>query len=341
MKIAQIIPSLLPTGPVNVALDLTHLFREKGHEVHLFYFDEKEGAATDAEATQIRFNEKREWGHFHLIHSHGLRPDAYVRRNYKRMPPAVSTLHNYLKDDLKFQYNTLIAHAFAPVWNWACAKHKANVVLSHHMKGYYSRFWRNKNIEVIPNTRVIDLKPNTVRIEEVKKLADGKKVLGSISTINPRKGVDQVLPFLEHNPDWVYIHIGGGDIASLQAEAEKLNVSERCFFLGPKKEGWQFAAGFDVFILPSLSEGFPLSLIEAIQMGVPVVCSDIPVFREIFNENEVSRFELFNSNSLSEAVLRTYNQKDTFVQNALMRYQRDYAPEKVASEYLELYRSMI
>ncbi len=341
MKIAQIIPSLAPTGPVNVALDLTHLFREMGHEVQLFYFDEKEGAVSDSGAVQIGFNEKRDWSKFDIVHSHGLRPDVYVRRNYKQMPPAVSTLHNYLKDDLKFQYNPIIAAVFSPVWNWACARHKANVVLSRHMKSYYSRFWRNKNIEVIPNTRVIDLQPNPNRIEEIKKLAEGRKVLGSISTLNPRKGVNQVLPFLAQNPDWVYIHVGGGQLDDLKAEAAKLKVIDRCHFIGPQKQGWQYAPAFDVFILPSLSEGFPLSLIEAIQLGVPVVCSDIPVFREIFSESEVSLFTLNDTNSLSNAVLRTYAQKDNFVQNALARFQREYSPEIVAEKYLELYRSIV
>ncbi len=341
MKIAQIIPSLVPTGPVNVAMDLTQLFREKGHEVQLFYFDEKKGAISDQHAIKIGFNEKRDWNEFDIIHSHGLRPDVYVRRNYKRMPPAVSTLHNYLKDDLKFQYNPLVALVFSPIWNWACARHKANVVLSSHMKSYYSKFWKNNNIEVIPNTRVIDLTPNQNRIEEIRKLADGRKVLGSISTINPRKGVKQVLPFIAQNPDWVYVHVGGGQLDELKSEAAKLKALDRCFFLGPQKQGWQYAPAFDVFILPSISEGFPLSLIEAIQLGVPVVCSDIPVFQEIFSESEVSRFTLNDPHSLAEAVLLSYMQKDNFVQNAQARFQSDYSPEIVANKYLKLYSSIV
>lgn len=340
MKIAQIIPSLLPTGPVNVALDLSFLLRKKGHEVHVFYFDEKAGAVIGTNAERIKFREKRDWSDFDIVHSHGLRPDVYVRRFYKQMPPSLSTLHNYVKDDLKFQYSALIAAVFVPIWNWACAKHKANVCLSHHMKTYYQEFWKNKNLEVIHNTRVIDTTINQNRIEEIQSLAAGRKVLGSISTINPRKGLDQVLPFLVQNPDWVYVHIGGGDIDGLQEKAKQLKVQDRFISLGAKPKGWEYAQAFDVFALPSYSEGFPLSLIEAIQLGVPVACSNIPVFREIFSTDEVCRFELNDADSLTNAVVQAYRQKDTFVTHALTRFEKEYSADTVATKYLELYTNI-
>ena len=340
MRIAQIIPSLLPTGPVNVALDLTQLFRQQGHEVHLYYFDDKEGAVKDEEATKIGFNEKRDWSAYDVIHSHGFRPDVYVRRHYRNMPPALSTLHNYLGEDLTYQYNKWVALIFSPIWNWACSRHKTNVVLSENMKAYYQKFWRNKRIEVIPNTRVLDLTPNPQRLTEVKALAGGRHILGSVSNITARKGVEQVFPFLQAKPDWIYVHIGGGPLDELKSKAAHYQVEDRCYFMGSKPKGWQYAQAFDVFILPSYSEGFPLSLIEAIQLEVPTVCSDIPVFQEIFNEDEVCHFRLDDTQSLSEAILRAFAQKDTLVRHALARFKREYSPQIVAKKYLELYTSI-
>ncbi len=336
MKIAQIVPSLKPTGPVNVALDLAKTFRQLGHQVHFFYFDELPGAVQE-EASKITLSQPVNWDGYDVVHSHGLRPDQYIRRHYRSMPITVSTLHNYVRQELTFSYGKMVAAFFTPVWSWFCAKHDANVALSHHMKLYYFKFWRNQNLVHIPNTRIIDLKPNQERVAEVGKIAAGRKILGSVSHLTKRKGTKQIFPFLEQNKDWVYVHIGGGNTQELIKKAAYFGVEDRCFFMGAKERGWEYAAAFDVFILPSYSEGFPLSLMEAVQIGVPVVCSGLPVFNEIFSPKEICLFELENTKSLQQAVFKALTDKDELVRNAKSRFESEYHPTIVAKQYLELY----
>ena len=70
-----------------------------------------------------------------------------------------------------------------------------------------------------------------------------------------------------------------------------------------------------MYVFPSIDEGFGIPLIEALQLKVPVICSDIPIFREIADDsvlyfekqNEINLFEkmkeLIQSNKLSRKLV--------------------------------------
>lgn len=65
----------------------------------------------------------------------------------------------------------------------------------------------------------------------------------------------------------------------------------------------------DLVVLPSLYEGFGLGLIEAVSRGIPVVCSDIPAFREQITQYNLNSFvTTFRTNELEDFVKRI---KDT------------------------------
>ena len=70
-----------------------------------------------------------------------------------------------------------------------------------------------------------------------------------------------------------------------------------------------------MYVFPSVDEGFGIPLIEALKLKVPVICSDIPIFREIANDsvlyfekqNEIDLFEkmkeLIKSEELSKKLI--------------------------------------
>ena len=340
MKIAQIIPSLRPTGPVNVALDLTALLRKQKHDVCLFYFDDLEDAV-DEPAMKLRITTKYNWQQFDIVHSHGLRPDLYVRLNLKHMPKTVTTIHNYVFEDLLHTYNRLISAVFGRFWNEIRTKQDCAVVLSKDMAMYYAKRTSFKRIEIINNTRIISKAISVDRQQPIKDFASNKKIVGTVCKVTSRKGLDQVIQFLKLNHDWVFVLVGDGDLKPLLTLANELGVIERCFFMGYQSNGWEFISAFDVYVIPSISEGFPLTLIETVQLEVPVVASDINVFKEIFSKNEVSFFQLYTIEALSQAINYAYTHSKVLTSNAKARFLRDYSPEKICSDYVKLYKSLV
>ncbi len=67
--------------------------------------------------------------------------------------------------------------------------------------------------------------------------------------------------------------------AALRAQAEQLGIAERVRFLGFHEDVTALHAAADLFIFPSLSEGFGNALVEALVAGLPVVASNLPAIR--------------------------------------------------------------
>ncbi len=131
--------------------------------------------------------------------------------------------------------------------------------------------------------------PSGIRTEELARLpAPGggpPVVLGMAGTIAPEKGVGDALRAcaeLKRNSIPFRLRVAGEGSARPQFErlAAELGVAAEVEFLGAVRDMPAFYAGVDVFILPSFGEGLPLSVLEAMAAGRPVVASALPGMAE-------------------------------------------------------------
>jgi N-acetyl-alpha-D-glucosaminyl L-malate synthase BshA len=85
----------------------------------------------------------------------------------------------------------------------------------------------------------------------------------------------------------VLVMIGDGpDRVDAEAEARELGITDKVFFLGKIEAVAPLLAGADLFLLPSSSESFGLSALEALATGVPVIGSDVGGLPEVIIEGE-------------------------------------------------------
>ncbi len=89
--------------------------------------------------------------------------------------------------------------------------------------------------------------------------------------------------------------------------------------------------GTRALLLPSLAEGFGLPLAEALASGVPVICSDIPVFREV-GRDVPEYLDPLDSGAWSEAVL-DYSQADSRRRAAQLRRLPDWRPPRWSDHF--------
>src|SRR4029450_9031884 len=81
--------------------------------------------------------------------------------------------------------------------------------------------------------------------------------------------------------------IGGGDLALLlQGRAQSLGLAPRGHFLGARRDLGDLLAAMDVFVMPSLWEGLPLSMVLAMGAGVPVVATAVAGIPEVVADGE-------------------------------------------------------
>ena len=336
MKVAFIIPRLVNQGPILVVRDLVAGLQQEGVECTV---DAGNEILMDCEAYQIDFWKGRDFQDYDVVHSHGIRPDAYVylHRSKMRKCRCISTLHNYMKEDLAYQYNSWISFVLSRLWLFFLRKHDLIVVLSKHDLDYYKRWLPEKKLACVYNAKTVDKSLDLTANEKIKLLLFKKKyrLIGVNALLTQRKGIDQLIKVLTLLPDYALVVVGDGqERFNLENQAKEMGVKDRCLFLGYQLNAFRYLRYYDVYGMVSRSEGFPLSLIEAAAYGVATVCSKIPIFEETFTDKEVLFFKLEDTNSLKDAILRA----DSMIgKNFKRAYEERYTLKRMVKTYLFLY----
>lgn len=125
--------------------------------------------------------------------------------------------------------------------------------------------------------------PNGVELPKVEPAMEreGKKKLLFLGRIHPKKGLMELISgwAKSHPADWELLIAGwddGGHLAGLEQQAADLSIENSISFLGAQygNEKEALLRSVDAFILPSFSEGLPMSVLEAWSYGLPVVMTD-------------------------------------------------------------------
>lgn len=111
--------------------------------------------------------------------------------------------------------------------------------------------------------------------------ADWPVVL-TVARLEARKGLFDLIAAAAEVPDTHFAIAGDGpDRQALEARASALGVAHRIWFLGQRDDVDGLLRGCQLFVLPSWTEGLPISVLEAMRAGVPVVGTAIAGIDEL------------------------------------------------------------
>lgn len=344
MKIAYVIPSKRKFGPIIVVYELVSQLVKKGHDVTVFYFDDFQDNVFDfpCKTQKIGFWNKIKFGEYDVVHSHTFRPDMYVfvhRPFRSKRTLFVTTIHNFVIKDLSIECNRIFGFFIGHLWMFILRRHDYRVVLSKVAKKYYRRWFSEKGTIAIYNSRSIDFTQKLTEDEkdELIKFKGDSILLGANAILTPRKGFDMVLQAMTYNTKLKFFLVGDGKSKNdLYIMAKELGILDRVFWAGYRENAFRYIPFYDIYMMPSRSEGFGLALLEAVALKCNVVVSDIPIFRELFNDNEVNYFEIDNINSLYEAIEEAVKVEKS--EAAYEKYVHEYSPDIFAERYLEVYK---
>jgi glycosyltransferase involved in cell wall biosynthesis len=140
------------------------------------------------------------------------------------------------------------------------------------------------NFEVIPLGFDLDPFAEADRLRgELRRelgVADGVRLIGIVGRMVPVKDhatfVAAARILAERRPDAHVVFVGGGELeAAIRATVEAAGLSARAHFLGWRRDLARIYADLDVVALSSINEGTPVSLIEAMTAGTPVVATAV------------------------------------------------------------------
>jgi len=165
-----------------------------------------------------------------------------------------------------------------------------------------------KKVTVIPDG--IDLS----RLNEYEKVSKEKYSIVSIGRLVKQKGhiylIQSMKYIVKEAPEAKLFIIGDGPYKSaLESYTEKLGLKNNVFFMGnlPEEEKMRILKKSKIFAFPSLQEGFGISLIEAMACCLPVVASDLPVFRELLKDGrKVFLVETANPKKIAEKIAQLF-----------------------------------
>lgn len=114
----------------------------------------------------------------------------------------------------------------------------------------------------------------------ISELAARGPVIGALTLLRPGKGVETLIDATPHvlarNPDAQVAIVGDGpDLDALKARARLLNVDHAVHFLGPSDQPLAALRGMRVFVHPSWTEAFPYAILEAMDVSLPIIASDV------------------------------------------------------------------
>lgn len=183
---------------------------------------------------------------------------------------------------------------------------------------------------------------NTLDITHLKS----KKIVGTIAHFYPVKGLDYLInavpEIIEKHPETLFLLIGGGqEHSKLQTLIKKNKLEDHILLIDEIKNASQFLKAFDIFVLPSLKEGFPYAILEAMFAEVPIIASRVGGIPEQI-EDGVSGLLVQSKTSQELAVkinLLLDNQKlaNKLARNAKEKVEREFGVEKMVEKTKETY----
>jgi glycosyltransferase involved in cell wall biosynthesis len=228
----------------------------------------------------------------------------------------------------------------------------AVIALTKDMKEIMKRIF-GRDIYIIPNGINLDaFKRPPIKSVPNLKSKDYEKVILFIGRLHPVKGVRYLIQAInilsaEGMVGVKLVIVGEGEERrSLEDYVKQLHLKEQVIFVGkiPNKKVPDYMAIADVFVLPSLSEGLPLVILEAMASGLPIIATRIGGLPEIIeNGNNGFLVQPKNPKEIAEKLkLLLYNRElvEKMSQNNKKKAM-NYSWEKIVYQLEEIYRRVI
>jgi glycosyltransferase involved in cell wall biosynthesis len=156
------------------------------------------------------------------------------------------------------------------------------------------------------NQRIASNNMNQINDTELNNTSDFK--IGTIGRLVPGKNYQTLLSALAQvckvNPRVKLFIVGDGVSKNeLLKYAQNLNLTENIIWLGRTAHIYEFLQKIDLFVFPSLGEGFGLVLLEAMLASKPIIAANNSAIPEVLGASYSGLFPTINSKILSQKIL--------------------------------------
>ncbi len=296
-----------------------------------------------------------------IVHSQGGRADFFARIAAKiaKVPAVVSTVAMPVEG-----------------YDVGLLKKAIYVVLDRFSERFVDKFivvsealrMRLVRKHLIPHKKVIkiyngvEVNPDVEsEIEDVRNkimhefmIPQNTVLVGTIGRLVWQKGLPYFIQAIRHiaNSKWQmvdkikYLIVGEGkERKNLELKIKKLGLSSRVIFTGFRKDVKEILSALDIFVLPSIREGQPIILLEAMAMSKPIVATDIEGVNEtVVDDLTGILVQPKDSSALAEAIvslLKDSKKAQEMGQMARKAVEEKFNIEDKIKQHEQLYETVI
>lgn len=229
-----------------------------------------------------------------IVHTHLLASDVMGRvAGFLTRRPVVSTIHNARVDlDREPRHQQLMERYTAKLW---CRR---LIVVSTMLRPEIAEWFGMPLSKVIDIPNGIDTArfrpPTDLDKAEVKRelLGGDYRMIANVARLVPQKGqkylVEAAAQVCASRPDVRFVIVGDGPLREeITALAAERGISDKLTITGIRSDVPRILGATDIFVLSSLWEGMPLSLLEAMAAGCTAVATNVGGVPEVLNHGEV------------------------------------------------------
>lgn len=285
-----------------------------------------------------------------VLHVHYAIPHAYaaymatqILKDQNIIIPFITTLHG---TDI-----TLVGKnpAYKPAVSFSINHSSYVTAVSESLKKDTEELFDLKNsIEVIPN--FVNLKGYDREPKDKRQCFanDNETIFCHVSNFRPVKKVLDVIKVFKKVQDQrnsVLIMVGDGPDRNIAEKLSRdLGIWDKVIFRGKTYDVQSMLGISDIFLLPSSTESFGLSALEAMASHVPVIASNVGGLSEVVDHNKNGFLEnIGDVESMAEDALSLIDNKEKMINfsNSARKKAESFSMNEISQRYLELYQKLI
>ena len=292
-----------------------------------------------------------------IVHTHGKGPGLYGRIVGKILNiPVIHTYHGFHYENLSRlkQYLHLIIENFLAL----ITTHHIFVSNGERDRARVIKFLNEENSTVIHNgvdyeyIENLHIKREAI-LQSIGYLSwENHSLIGTISRLSPEKGIINLLlafhEIIQKNKELRLIIIGGypeehkNYYLKIKRLIKEKGLSEHVCILGYREDALKILKCLDIYVSSSLSEGLPISILEALAAKIPTIATDIRGNKDILCNSVFGLLVKPNSTvSLAEGIIKmtqlSQKERELMIRNAHNRIKNHFSINEMVNKTMLLY----
>ncbi|MDP6809001.1 MAG: glycosyltransferase [Desulfobacterales bacterium] len=296
-----------------------------------------------------------------LIHTHGKGPGLYGRIIGKILRiPTVHTFHGFHYEALPTL--TRWVHLVAEIFLTLLTDQHIFVSAGEKKRARAIKLLDEENSIIIHNgvdhdyIHNISVNRNSVLKSIGCENWKNKKIIGTLSRLSPEKGILNLLSAMskvvQEMPDLRLVIVGGypeehtNYYLQVKELIEKENLTKHVCILGYREDAIKILKCMDFYISSSLSEGLPISMLEAFAAGIPAIATEIAGNKDILRNSVFGILvEPHSPESISRGIIKMnqmpQKERDILARNAYNRVNNHFTIDEMAAKTALLYKHVL